>query len=124
LYSSSWQAYKARNVNVEFQESKYIGLANARMLQAYLSKISFMIGHFFSLTFGLTWLSTQPFIVGIPMIAFIKENLSAMFIVVSLLILITGTAVMLLLFVPKYKSYKEFDPKKSKQTMRDLYPRI
>ena len=52
------------------------------------------------------------------MIALIDENPSAMFIVVSLVIFITCTAVMLLLFVPKYKSYKEYDPKKSRETLR------
>ena len=40
---ANYQAYEARNVNVEFQESKYIGLATASMLQAFLSEILLMI---------------------------------------------------------------------------------
>ena len=69
------QAYQARHINVEFQESKYIAMATASMLQA--------------------------FVIGIPVVALLDEDPRAIFIVISLLIFITCTAVLLLLFVPK-----------------------
>lgn len=77
------QAYQARHINVEFQESKYIAMATASMLQA--------------------------FIIGIPVVALLHEDPRAIFIVISLLIFITCTAVLLLLFVPKIVYLRAYD---------------
>lgn len=77
------QAYQARHINVEFQESKYIAMATACMLES--------------------------FIIGVPVVALLKENPTSVFIVVSLLIFITCTAVLGLLFIPKVVYLREYD---------------
>ena len=85
------QAYEGRFIDVEFQESKYIALATASMLQA--------------------------FVIGIPVVVLLKEDPRAIFIVVSMLIFITCTAVLLLLFVPKVGYLREYD--KTKKSRAD-----
>ncbi|KAL7530985.1 hypothetical protein ACHAXR_003784 [Thalassiosira sp. AJA248-18] len=81
------QAYQARNIHVEFSESRYIALATASVLQA--------------------------FIFGVPLVALIKEDPQANYIAMSMLIFIACTAVLLLLFVPKILYLKEYNAKKA-----------
>ena len=83
LLIANWQAYQARHVNVEFQESKYIALATASMLQA--------------------------FVIGFPVVALLREDPQAIYIVFSLLIFITCAAILLLLFVPKIVYLRTYD---------------
>lgn len=84
---ANFQAYQARNIHVEFSESRYITLATASVLQA--------------------------FVFGVPLVALIKEDPQANYIAMSMLIFIACTAVLLLLFVPKILFWKEYNAKKT-----------
>mmetsp|Transcript_18446 Transcript_18446/g.39903 ORF Transcript_18446/g.39903 Transcript_18446/m.39903 type:complete len:635 (+) Transcript_18446:99-2003(+) len=86
------QAYEARHIDVEFQESKYIALATASFLQAFM--------------------------IGIPVIILLKEDPRAIFIVTSMLIFITSMAVLLLLFVPKLKYLRAYETKQAAKKSR------
>lgn len=86
------QAYEARKIDVEFQESKFIAMATASFLQA--------------------------FIIGIPVIVLVEEDPQAMFIVESMLIFITFTAVLLLLFVPKLTYLRSYDTEQAARKTR------
>lgn len=87
------QAYRARKIEVELSESKYIALATASMLQA--------------------------FFIGIPIITLLNEDPQASYIVASMLIFVTCLAVLLLIFVPKILYMREYNAaraaKKSRQ---------
>lgn len=69
------QAYKARGINDELSESKYIGLATLSMLQI--------------------------FIVGVPLLVIVYNDPSAYFFVWCGIIFIICTTILLLIFVPK-----------------------
>lgn len=80
------QAYHARFISDEFQESKYVALATACILQVI--------------------------IIGTPVVLLLQEQPRAMFIVTTIVISITCTAVLLLIFVPKVQCLREYDANK------------
>lgn len=77
------QAYQARNIHTEFSESRYIAIATASMLQAFL--------------------------IGIPVLALVRENPQATFIILSIIIFVTCAAILLLLFLPKIAYMNEYE---------------
>jgi len=69
------QAYRARHIETAYSESKYISLIMLSMLQAW--------------------------VVGVPILALIRENPQATYVVMAMVIFATCMATLLFLFVPK-----------------------
>jgi hypothetical protein len=82
LLTACWQAYEARGIEVEFSESKYIGLT------------------IFSLC--------QGFLTGIPIVTVVRETPEAFYLVLALAVFVICMVVMLLIFLPKYQMRKEY----------------
>lgn len=81
LVVANYQAYRARNIRTEFNESSYIAMANASFLQAIF--------------------------IGLPIIFLTRENPPAYFIVVSVVLFILSGAILVFIFVPKIIALKE-----------------
>lgn len=75
LIVANWWAYQARNIETEYHESRYIGIAMASILQAW----------------GM----------GIPILIVVWDNPQAKFFVEAGIIFVTAMAVQLLIFIPK-----------------------
>ena len=75
LIVSNFQAYRARSIQSEFSESKYIGIVMASMLQTTL--------------------------IGFPIVFLVNDNPQAVYLVVTFMIFVTCMAILLLIFVPK-----------------------
>ena len=75
LIVANWWAYLARNIETEYHESRYIGIAMASILQAW----------------GM----------GIPILIVVWDNPQAKFFVEAGIIFVTAVAVQLLIFIPK-----------------------
>lgn len=86
LILANVQSYKARSINDELSESKYIGLSTLSMLQI--------------------------FIVGVPLLVIVYTSPSAYFFVWTGIIFIVCTSILLLIFVPKLVTWKN-PPKKN-----------
>lgn len=82
LLKACWEAYEARNIEVEFSESKYIGLT------------------IFSLC--------QGFLTGIPIVTVVRETPEAFYLVLALAVFVICMVVLLLIFLPKYQMRKEY----------------
>ncbi|CAB9506437.1 acid type B receptor subunit 2 [Seminavis robusta] len=82
LVFANWVAYKARSINEEFAESKYIAVTMASMLQAFLS--------------------------GVPILVVVQESPQAFYMVSVFMIFITCSVILLLIFVPKIVLYQHF----------------
>lgn len=78
---ANFQAYRARNVRTEFNESSYIAMANASFLQAIL--------------------------ICVPILFLTRENPQAYFIVLSVVLFILSSALLGFMFVPKVIALKE-----------------
>lgn len=79
------QAYRARDIQTEFSESKYIALVFASIAQAFL--------------------------VGGPVLAIERDNPSVEYILQSIMVFLLSTVILLLIFVPKVLHQKERDSK-------------
>lgn len=75
LLLANWQAYEARHIEIEFSESKYIGITIASMLQASL--------------------------MGVPILFIVRENPQAFYLVFTFMIFVICMATLLLIFAPK-----------------------
>lgn len=75
LIMANYQAYRARGIESEFSESKYIGMTVASMLQATL--------------------------IGAPILILVQELPQAWYLTLSFIIFIISMMVLLLIFVPK-----------------------
>jgi gamma-aminobutyric acid type B receptor len=73
--TACWQAWQARNIQSEFSEAKYIGLAMVSLFQAFLT--------------------------GIPVVVVVRDMPRAYYVVLSLMIFVLCMAVLLLIFLPK-----------------------
>jgi len=73
--TACWQAFQARDIDSEFSEAMYIGLAVASLFQAFLT--------------------------GIPVVIVVREWPQPYYIVLSLTIFLSCMAVLLLIFLPK-----------------------
>lgn len=73
--TACWQAFQARDIESEFSEAKYIGLAVASMFQAFLT--------------------------GIPVVVVVRDWPQAFYLVLSLMIFLLCMAILLLIFLPK-----------------------
>ena len=93
---ASFQAYRARHIESEFSESKYIGMA-----------ISFLF---------------QGFVTGIPVVVIVRDMPEAFYLVLTLEIFLLSMAVLVVIFVPKalmdYK-YSNLSEKEQKRYMAD-----
>lgn len=92
LVVANYQAYRARNVRTEFNESSYIAMANASFLQAIL--------------------------MGVPIIFLTREAPSAFFIVISVVLFILSGAILACIFVPKIIALKEKNNGKLKSSVK------
>ena len=90
LIIANVEAYKARSINDELSESKYIGLATLSMLQI--------------------------FIVGVPLLVIVYQDPSAYFFMWTGIIFIISTSILFLIFIPKILTWRTPAPKKSWST--------
>ena len=93
LAIACFQAFKARNIQTEFSEATYIGLAMFTLVQAYLS--------------------------GIPIVVVVREIPVAYYLVLTFLIFLLCMAIILFIFLPKIslqKKYKQM-PQQEQQAM-------
>jgi hypothetical protein len=91
---AAWQAYRTRDIEDEFSEAKYIGLAICTMLQAFLT--------------------------GIPVIAVVKDMPQAYYIVLTMIIFILCLSWLLLIFLPKmllHRSYSKLSEREQKKKL-------
>jgi hypothetical protein len=84
------QAYKARNINDELSESKYIGLSTLSM--------------------------SQIFVVGVPLLFIVHKEPSAYFFVWCGIIFIVCSTILLLIFMPKIIRWKSLVNKNKKSS--------
>lgn len=75
LCIASWQAWQSRDIESEFSESTYIGLAVFSTLQAFMT--------------------------GIPLVTIVRKIPQAFYIVVTLLVFLLCLSILLLIFLPK-----------------------
>jgi hypothetical protein len=75
LVIACWQAFEARNIQSEFAETKYIGLA--------------------------VFFLSQAFLTGIPVVAITRDIPEAFYLVLSFLVFMVCMAVLSLVFLPK-----------------------
>lgn len=87
LVIANFQAYRARNVRTEFNESVYIAMGNASFLQAILTCL--------------------------PVIFLTRESPQAYFIVLSVVLFILSSAILVCMFVPKMHALKNFAANRS-----------
>lgn len=80
LIGANVEAYKARNVDTEFGESNYIGL----IMGSYLQVVA----------------------VGLPLFFLVNDNPTARFFLTSSMVFLMCVSVLLLLFVPKWRSVR------------------
>ena len=93
---ASFQAYRARNIENEFSESKYIGMA-----------ISFLF---------------QGFVTGIPVVVVVRDMPQSFYVVLTLMIFLLSMAILLVIFVPKVYNdhkYSNLSPRQQKQLMAE-----
>ena len=86
------QAYRARDIQTEFSESKYIALVFASMVQAA--------------------------VIGGPILALDQESPSISYIIQTVLVFVLCVVILLLMFVPKILSQRERDSKGHESTVR------
>ena len=82
LAIACWQAYKARSIQSEFSEAKFIGLTVSSMFQAFLT--------------------------GIPIVVVVRDMPEAYYLVMTFMIFVLCMAVLLLIFLPKYFSHRAY----------------
>ena len=80
LIGANFEAYKARNVDTEFGESSYIGLIMGSFLQVVA--------------------------VGLPLFFLVKDNPTARFFLTSSMVFLMCISVLLLLFIPKWRTMR------------------
>ena len=84
------QAYRARDIQTEFSESKYVMIVFASILQAA--------------------------VIGIPIIFLSRSDPAVTYVVQTVLVFILSIVILLLIFVPKYLHHQEWRAKKAKTT--------
>lgn len=82
LIFANWIAYKARGIEEEFAESKYVGISMMSMLQAFVS--------------------------GIPILLITRESPQAYYMVQVFMVFITCSGILVLMFVPKIVMFEQF----------------
>jgi hypothetical protein len=95
LILANYQAFAAREIRIEFSESKYIGIAMGSMLQACL--------------------------MGMPILFLVQENPQAYYLVLSSMIFAISLATLLLIFMPKIvlaEKYKKMTATEQRQLIR------
>mmetsp|Transcript_14205 Transcript_14205/g.26883 ORF Transcript_14205/g.26883 Transcript_14205/m.26883 type:complete len:1644 (-) Transcript_14205:63-4994(-) len=94
LLFACYQAYKARNISVQYSESRYIGIAMAIMAEGIL--------------------------IGVPIMITVPYSPTAQFMVRSLLVCVICCAAMLPIFIPKVIFVKKFyKEKEEKRRLRE-----
>lgn len=92
LILANVQAYRARSINDELSESKYIGLTTLSMFQI--------------------------FVVGVPLLAIVYENPPAYFFVCTAIIFIVSSSILCLIFIPKVVSKMKPQSQRPSQSSR------
>lgn len=77
-----WQAYEAKGIKSEFSEAKYIGLTVFSLFQA--------------------------FVMGIPVVAIVRNMPQAFYLVFSIMIFLLCMAILLLIFLPKMLMQRKY----------------
>ena len=93
LIGANIEAYKARNVDTEYGESSYIGLIMGSFLQVVL--------------------------VGLPLFFLVNDNPTARFFLTSSMVFLMSISVLLLLFVPKWRTLRQRRTKQEGSTSHD-----
>mmetsp|Transcript_46585 Transcript_46585/g.141108 ORF Transcript_46585/g.141108 Transcript_46585/m.141108 type:complete len:1062 (-) Transcript_46585:222-3407(-) len=93
LLLANFQAYKARDIQTEYQESRYVAISMASILQAWC--------------------------MGIPIMIVVKEAPQAKFFVEAGIIFVTCTAVLLLIFTPKLLAVRSDRRKEEEERRRN-----
>mmetsp|Transcript_30664 Transcript_30664/g.64052 ORF Transcript_30664/g.64052 Transcript_30664/m.64052 type:complete len:796 (-) Transcript_30664:641-3028(-) len=93
---SCWQALEAKDIQSEFSESKYIGLAVASLFQGFLT--------------------------GIPVIVVVRDEPKAYYLIVTLMIFLLSMVLLWLIFLPKIMMQRKYS-KMTPQQQRDFLQR-
>lgn len=93
LLLANFQAYQARDIQTEYQESRYVAISMASILQAWC--------------------------MGIPIMIVVKEAPQAKFFVEAGIIFVTCTAVLLLIFTPKLLAVRSDRRKEEEERRRN-----
>lgn len=93
LLLANFQAYQARDIQTEYQESRYVAISMASILQAWC--------------------------MGIPIMIVVKEAPQAKFFVEAGIIFVTCTAVLLLVFTPKLLAVRSDRRKEEEERRRN-----
>jgi hypothetical protein len=95
LLVANWWAYKSRNIETEYHESRYIGISMASVLQAWC--------------------------MGVPILIVVWDNPSAKFFVEAGIVFVTALAVLLLIFVPKVLAIRSERIQREREEKRGSY---
>jgi len=98
LCLSNYQVYRARNLRIEFSESKYVGMVVGSMLQVFL--------------------------LGVPTLLVVQELPGAYYLTFSLMIFVISIAILGFVFVPKYFYCKKFKMRSQKTQRRIIFDSI
>jgi len=96
VLTACWQAIKARNIESEFAESKYISLAVASLLQGFLT--------------------------GIPVVLLVRDEPQVYYVMLSSMIFLLSMALLWLIFLPKMLMQRKYD-KLSPNEQREMLAR-
>lgn len=90
---ANWQAYRARNINSDFSEAQYIGVAMASMLQASL--------------------------IGVPLLILVNDMPQAFYLTLVFMLFTVTMVILLLIFVPKI-AFATFFKQQSQKSQRRI----
>lgn len=93
-----WQAIEARDVALEFSESKYIGLTVGSLFQAFLT--------------------------GIPLVVVVRDQPHAYYTVLSTIFILLCSVVLMLIFLPKILLHRSYAGQNAVTTRRRLNEKI
>jgi len=94
ILTACWQAVQARNIQSEFAETKYIGLAVASLLQAFLT--------------------------GIPVIVVVRDMPQAYYLVMSVMIFLLSMVLLWLIFLPKMMTQRRYAKMSDEEQRQEL----
>ena len=95
LLLANWWAYQSRNIETEYQDSRYIGISMASVLQAWC--------------------------MGVPILIVVWDNPSAKFFVEAGIVFVTALGVLLLIFTPKVLAIRWDRMQRAQEKKRSAY---
>jgi gamma-aminobutyric acid type B receptor len=93
-----WQAYKSRNIRLEFAESKYIAICMVSLLEAFL--------------------------IGFPILMVVRDSPKAFYLAIIFIVFVICVGVLLLIFVPKMRISAEYSQRPLVEQKRMIRNRI